>query len=421
MTASPSEQIGTSPVLITLVGDEPLAPLVLARHLGARRIICIGQPMTDWRVEPLLGILRRDGCTTDWISVTVHDVPAGLAEIEPRLPLGGQDELVFDLTNARGLLGIVMYELAHRCERKAPERCRLVRIDWSDRLVRAISPDSAESQQLHAEIRLPDYLEVHGKRLMGFERGPGSKSGFGMAAQRIARSIPQARALMAAAHHGSPDRPLRMHGQRPSSGLIEALIEDGVLVRHGSALFPSSMEAFQFIHGRWLEEYLFEVADASGKFDDCASGVRFSWWMNGEANAAIDVANEIDFAGTVDGRATIASCKTGGRDVNGPLYELLTLAERAAGRSVVTVFATTEVLDRPARRRAAALGVRILDATRLPDPEYVLTSLLNGPSAPAPPSGPRSRPEAGSGAPPTPSEPTRRRTGSLRNRPRRRH
>jgi hypothetical protein len=72
----------------------------------------------------------------------------------------------------------------------------------------------------------------------------------------------------------------------------------------------------------------------------------------------------------------MASCKTGFRDPNAPLYELLTLAERAAGRSVVAVFATTELLDRPARHRAAALGTRVLDADRLPDQRRVLAALL---------------------------------------------
>src|SRR5262249_54392813 len=96
--------------------------------------------------------------------------------------------------------------------------------------------------------------------------------------------------------------------------------------------------------------------------------------------------NEIDFAGTAGGRATIASCKSSSRDANGPLYELLTLAERAAGRSVVAVFATTGTLDRPARRRAAALGIRVLDAPRLADPVQVLQALMTG--APASSAGP---------------------------------
>ena len=93
--------------------------------------------------------------------------------------------------------------------------------------------------------------------------------------------------------------------------------------------------------------------------------MRFRWSFAGEERRAgpDEVANEIDFAGTAGGRATLASCKTGGHDVNGPLYELLTLAERAAGRSVVTVFATTDTLDRAARHRAAALGIRVPDAT----------------------------------------------------------
>jgi hypothetical protein len=152
------------------------------------------------------------------------------------------------------------------------------------------------------------------------------------------------------------------------------LVADGVLVRTGNAIRAADLRAFQFLHGRWLEEYLFEVADESGRFDDCASGARFSWSVDGVEHA--DVANEIDFAGTAGGRATIASCKTGFRDANAVLYELLTLAERAAGRSVVSVFATSESLDKAARQRAAALGVKTLDAEMLADPARVLSVLL---------------------------------------------
>jgi hypothetical protein len=373
------------PVLVTLVGDEPLAPLVLARQLRARRVVCVAQPVVEWRIEPLVKLLRRDGCATDSLSLTVLDIPAGVSALDAGLALAPADAVVFDLTNARGVLGIALYELAHRRERVAPDRCRLVRIDWSDRLVTTISPDRAESEPLQATLGLGDYLGVHGKLLLGVERRPGSRSPFGPAARRLAGAIPLARPLIAATHRGSPERPLRLQGRRAaSSPLVDELVADGVLEPRGSALFATGLRAFQFLHGRWLEEYLFEVADASGEFDDCASGVRFRWALDdGEAGAGAgprpgELANEIDFAGTAGGRATIASCKTGGHDVNGPLYELLTLAERAAGRSVVTVFATTDTLDGLARRRAAALGVRILDATGLPDSRYVLASLLNG-------------------------------------------
>jgi hypothetical protein len=243
-----------------------------------------------------------------------------------------------------------------------------VRIDWSDRMIRSISPDRASSEPLHATLSLAEYLGVHGKILLGYERGRGSPSPFGSAAHRLARSIHQARPLLEATHPRAAD------------------LEDGVLEWRGSALFASSQRAFQFLHGRWLEEYLLEIADASGRFDDCASGVRYRWSFDGEDRGPgpDEVANEIDFAGTVEGRATIASCKTGGHDVNGPLYEVLTLAERAAGRSVVTVFATLDALDRAACQRAAALGVRVLDASRLADPDLVLATLANGAMTEAP-------------------------------------
>ena len=371
------------PVLVTLVGDEPLAPLVLARQVDARRVICLALTVVEWRVEPLLGLLRRDGRAAESFSLTIQDVPSGIEELESLLGLAPHDAVVFDLTNARGVLGFSLYELAHRREVAMPDRCRVVRVDWSERQIRSISPDRSEVEPLRTTIGLADYLGVHGKILLGLERGPGSPSPFGRAAYRLAAAIPQARPILEATHRGSLDRPLRLHGRR-AMPMVEELVADGVLEWRGSALFAASQRAFQFLHGRWLEEYLFEIADASGQFDDCASGVRFRWSFPGEEPHAGpgEVANEIDFAGTAHGRATLASCKTGGQDVNGPLYELLTLAERAAGRSVISVFATTDTLDRSARRRAAALGVRTLDATRLADPALVLESLVHG--APAP-------------------------------------
>jgi hypothetical protein len=383
----------SGPVLVTLVGDEPLAPLVLARQLDAGRVICLALPVVEWRVEPLLELLRRDGRAAESFALVVQDVPGGIEQLDRLLALTPDDTVVFDLTNARSVLGFSLYELAHRRERDFPDRCRVLRVDWSEREIRSISPDPAEVEPLRATVRLADYLRVHGKVMLGLERGPGSVSPFGKAAYRLAAAIPMAQPLLEATHRGGLDRPLRLQGRR-ALPLVAELVADGVLEWRGSALFATSMRAFQFLHGRWLEEYLFEIADASGQFDDCASGVRFNWSFEGEQHDASrgDVANEIDFAGTAHGRATLASCKTGGHDVNGPLYELLTLAERAAGRSVISVFATTDTLDRSARRRAAALGVRILDATRLADPALVLESLVHGaPDPPRPPATARAR------------------------------
>jgi hypothetical protein len=374
------------PTLVTLVGDEPLAPLVLARQFDARRVVCLALTVVVWRVEPLLGLLRQDGRRAESFSLTIPDVPAGIDDLDGLLDLRPGEHVVFDLTNARGVLGLSLYEVAHRREREDPDRCRVVRVDWSERTIRAISPDDTEIEPLRATVGLADYLAVHGKVLLGQERTAGSPSPFGQAAHRLAGAIPQARPLLAAVHRGGTDRPLRLHGRR-TLPLIDDLVSDGVLEWRGSGLFTTSLRAFQFLHGRWLEEYLFEIANASGQFDDCASGVRFRWSFPGEQDHAGpgEVANEIDFAGTAHGRATIASCKTGGQDVNGPLYELLTLSERAAGRSVISVFATTDPLDQSARRRAAALGIRTLDATRLPDPDLVLATLMHGTSATSPP------------------------------------
>jgi hypothetical protein len=374
------------PTLVTLVGDEPLAPLVLARQLGAGRVVCLALPVVVWRVEPLLGLLRQDGRRAESFSLTIPDVPAGIDELARLLDLRPGERVVFDLTNARGVLGLSLYEVAHRREREDPDRCHVVRVDWSERIIRAISPDDTEIEPLRATVGLADYLAVHGKVLLGQERTAGSPAPFGQAAHRLARAIPHARPLLDAVHRGAADRPLRLRGRR-ALPLIDELVSDGVLEWRGSGLYPTSLHAFQFLHGRWLEEYLFEIADGSGQFDDCASSVRFRWSFPGERDHAgpAEVANEIDFAGTAHGRATIASCKTGGHDVNGPLYELLTISERAAGRSVISVFATTDTLDQSARRRAAALGIRTLDATRLPDPDVVLAMLMHGAPAAAPP------------------------------------
>jgi hypothetical protein len=347
-------------------------------------VICVGRPAVAWRVQWLLEPLRQASCAVTWLPLEADDVPSAVNWLAQRLPGQGSDHLVFDLTNALGLVGLALYEVARRWEQRQPERCRLVRIDWSDRVVRSISPDRTESTRLEVRLSLADFLALHGKRLVGVERARGSSGRFGQAAHRLARDQVLAEPLLAAVHHGAWDRPLRVRGrQLPELGrLIDELAADGLLVRDGGALYASDLRAFQYLHGRWLEEYLFEIAEASGRFDDCASGLRFVWLeepleetFDGPGNGP-DLANEIDFAGTVDGRATIASCKTGFREAAAPLYELLTLAERAAGRSVVTVFATTRRLDRVDRHRASALGIQVLDGERLADERSVLAALL---------------------------------------------
>lgn len=364
----------TPALLVTALGDEPLAPLVLAREMRARRVICVGRPAAGWRVEPLLQALRRHGYVASWLPLVAADVPSAIAEVDAVMSIAPGESVVFDLTNAHGVVGFALYEVARRYETADPTRCRVVRIDWSDRLVRSVSPDVADTAPVRVRLLLAEFLELHGKRLLGVERAQGSAGRYGLAARRVAQALPAAGPLLEAVHHGAWDRPLRFRRRHGSDTLVTDLVDAGVLVRTGSTVRAADLRAFQFLHGRWLEEYLFEVADASGRFDDCASGVRFSWSVDGVENT--DVANEIDFAGTAGGRATIASCKTGFRDANAVLYELLTLAERAAGRSVVSVFATSESLDKAARQRAAALGVRTLDGEILVDADRVLSALL---------------------------------------------
>ena len=375
--------------LVTALGDEPLAPLVLARQFGARRVICVGRPVVEWRVPALLELLRREGRQADWLPLQAADVPAGLAALEGQVPDQAGLSLIFDLTNAHGLVGFALYELARRRERARPETCQLVRVDWSDRLIRAISPDRSDAVRVDVAVDLADFFELHGKRLLGVERARASRGRFGAAARRIADDLPAAAPLLEATHQGGWERALHFSPRPGTLELARALQHEGVLVRRGRTYFATDLQAFQFLHGRWLEEFVFEVADASGRFDDCASGVRFVW------EEAKGVANEIDFAGTAGGRATIASCKTGYRETNGPLYELLTIAERAAGRSVVPVFVTSETLERPARHRAAALGIRVVDAGRLPDREGLLAALLD--DGERRPDERQSRPPAGPG------------------------
>jgi hypothetical protein len=345
-----------------------------------------------WRAQWLLESLRQAACAVTWLPLEADDVPSAVGWLTQRLPDDSADTFVFDFTNARGLVGLALYEVARSREQRQPERCRLVRIDWSDRVVRSISPDRTESTRLEVRLGLADFLALHGKRLLGVERASGSSGRYGQAAHRLARAHALAEPLFEAVHHGAWNRPLRVRGrQAPAFGrLVDELGEDGLLARDGRALYAVDLKAFQYLHGRWLEEYLFEIAAASGRFDDCASGLRFVWLEESRDEPSQDppdmrqawpadapnLANEIDFAGTVDGRATIASCKTGFREAAAALYELLTLAERAAGRSVVTVFATTRRLDRVDRHRANAIGIQVLDGERLGDERRALAALL---------------------------------------------
>src|SRR5262249_24627803 len=159
--------------------------------------------------------------------------PAGIEELDRLVALEDGERVVFDLTNARGVLGFSLYELARRYEGGAPERCPVGRVDWSARTIRSVSPDGLDLEPPHTTLRLADDRGVHGRELLGLERSPGSRSPFGQAAYRLASSIPQARPLLEAAHRGGPDRPLRIQGKR-ALPLVEELVEDGVLEWRGS-------------------------------------------------------------------------------------------------------------------------------------------------------------------------------------------
>src|SRR6185503_3863326 len=91
--------------LITALGDEPLAPFVVARQFDARRVVCIGRPIVEWRVSALLEILRREGREAAWLRVEAPDVPAEAAQLDRALPHRAGEQVIFDLTNAHGVVG----------------------------------------------------------------------------------------------------------------------------------------------------------------------------------------------------------------------------------------------------------------------------------------------------------------------------
>ena len=66
---------------------------------------------------------RMDGPPSLYLP-TIQDVPGGVEELERLLALDDGDRVVFDLTNARGVLGFSLYELARRYEGVGPDRSR---------------------------------------------------------------------------------------------------------------------------------------------------------------------------------------------------------------------------------------------------------------------------------------------------------
>ena len=228
-------------------------------------------------------------------------------------------------------------------ESAAPGRCcRIVRVDWSDRLVRADQPRRRGTEPLRdASSAWPTISSVHGKHLLGVERGPGQprrRSGRPPAAspRRSRRPGRCSRRPTVARRTG---RCACTRRDRHSPRLVDELIDDGVLERRGARRHRDQPcgRSSSCTGAGWrstCSRSPTPPASSTIAPPACASAGRSTATRDGPGPTRWRTRSTSP--GPPSGRATIASCKTGGHDVNGPLYELLTLAERAAGRSVVT-------------------------------------------------------------------------------------
>lgn len=123
--------------------------------------------------------------------------------------------------------------------------------------------------------------------------------------------------------------------------------------------------------GIWLELYVYRVAFRCGRFDDVQISAVIGWE---DAESAVE--NEVDVIATAGLTQLFISCKSGRPDWDA-LNEIVTLTRRFGSQCALPVLVTMndlETADLPLCRRAASLGVTVLDGTELQ--EAVLSQRL---------------------------------------------
>lgn len=371
--------------LICLVGhvSSDLVSPLFDRGFGVTHVTLLYDSALSEAIQHVAAVCRQAGVATTALPLRPRYDPATIRERLEAVIAGSRQPCLLNLAGATAVQAAIGMQVAEAQRLPAfaiePEADTLV---W---LSRPEGAPLANGYNIADAMRLEDYFRLYGAAVVSSEsrldkRNPALEAWAGEMARLAVRQPRTILALNALASEVDAQRVTlgRLHQRQPQ---LEALLADSGLARvlPDRRIAFADVSAHRFLHGAWLERWIFAQASAlMGELpiQDLASGIRI------RVDGLVD--NEYDVAILCNNQLYLIECKTVfGRGVDRDTLFKLDSVTHIAGLSAEAMLASLSLPTEHEIDRAGAHDIALLSGSALLQATTVLRRWLSGQPAEA--------------------------------------
>jgi hypothetical protein len=285
-------------ILISLVGGRPLPNVLIALHLNPAKIyFIVSQDSLDKVYPQITGALPESYPYENRV-VDPYQVSDSRQKCQDIVQMHQEDEIIFDITAGTKPMAFGVYD----CAREKKEQGLSVDISYLNREQLQSIFDSTRLDSVTLSIQ--DYFKSYGWNI-NLNQDDKQLKQVSSIFQENLDTVHELLRKLKAENRGKGKRKI---GIRHSENILSDkeinvlnLIPPSIIsnITKNSFTINGTQEGELIINGKWLEYLVYDIAQESKLFDECAWGVE-------DTNRR----GEIDFVGIKNGQLIIASCKT---------------------------------------------------------------------------------------------------------------
>ena len=357
---------------VCLISDQLVPNVLPALVERPDRIVLLTSPQMTRQAQRLQDFLERRGFSCERVPIQAYgfaDVLAACADVIAR---HDGDELVLNVTGGTKIAALAAYQQFYFASK------RIIYTDTDNECIQVLGDEPRDIPLADNLLNVKDYLACYGKRVIAERpRGDAGAARRRTLTQKLCtlfvadgELLRRWNALLVASDDEKP----------PFLRSIAGLGEPGrrlfdLLVAHGAAAPARTHEEFSipteelrfYLHGGWLEEYVYHtLLDMGVPGRACSLNVGIEWDASG---AKAPTRNELDVLFTHRNRLHVISCKTAelGRGAAEPpkgkeaLYELDSLTTAVGGLFARSMLVSARPLTPAAIQRAKDSGIEVVE------------------------------------------------------------
>lgn len=357
--------------MLSLIGGQPMPNVIAALQYRPERVVCFATERTRSEFEGLRAVLEKHGISAEVRLVDPYDIGKIASAIERRLSEESGGDWIANITGATKTMALALYRLAHA--RSIP----IVYVVTELRKIYEYAPGGAQTERpISIRFEIPDYMTAHGFVLM--EETPpdhvDAANFLACRAKNVAGLLGCIRWAVQSTKLAEGAFRLRLEYSlsKETQNVLQGLVERGILESFGSKntrleiVLPESSR--DFIGGKWLEIYAWDVLARRGEMDDCRRGVI--------VRDAKGVQNELDVVVTKNAQVGILSCKTGKMEA-GWIDEVAERGRMLGRYSRKFIVSTAKGISELQKDRSARLNIRLVGPEALPNLPSIVASEMD--------------------------------------------